>query len=573
MGKVLPLILILLTLVSVGYVHIFSDALQVRATFNTPTDLVIGVLLIALVLIGTYLSFGSALVVVAGLAIAYVFGGHYLPGYFHSMKIELVRAIANLSIGLTGIYELLGLSANFVFLFVVLAAVLQIGGGIDFFMQVGKLAAGRFRAGPAMSAVVTSGLVGMITGSVGANIATVGSFTIPLMKKVGYKAEQAGGIEAAASTGGQVMPPVMGDAAFAMASITGISYLHIAVSAVIPALLYFLSLGLYAQFRAQQLNLIPLRERVDIRELLLRAPLLLVPLGVIVYLLIPGHSLAYCAFWGVVSALFLSFLRKQTRPSLGRLAEGFTKGAIAGSQIAFACACIGIVVRALIMTGMGVRLPAVVAAWSGGSLILAVVIVMVVSILLGMAMATLAVYLTVAIVCAPILMNMGLDVMQAHFFVFFFAIFSAVTPPVAPASIIATKVAGAKYLPTALEACKASIAGFVLPFLIIWNPVLLLQPDSTPVPLIIAKLVACLVLILVLQVAIGNHYIGPLRIWERISFTACAGVIVVYFISPHIALLIVGLGIFVLASFLQLYSARLRRRQGQAEVSYGTTQG
>ncbi|MBU2498828.1 MAG: TRAP transporter large permease subunit, partial [Proteobacteria bacterium] len=274
-GKQLAIALIVLTVVCIGYVHAFSEPLQVRATFNTPQDLAIGVILIILVLMATFQAFGPLLVIVTGIAIGYVFAGHLFPGFLHAMEIEPERIIAELSIGLSGIYDLLTLSANFIFLFVVLGAILQTAGGTEFFLQIGRLAGGRLKSGPAMSAVVTSALVGTIMGSIGANIATTGSFTIPLMKRVGYKPEQAGAIEAAASSGGQIMPPVMGVAAFAMAGITGIPYLEIAVAAIMPALLYFFVVGLYTQFRAMALGIESHRAAaVDVRELLLRAPLL-----------------------------------------------------------------------------------------------------------------------------------------------------------------------------------------------------------------------------------------------------------------------------------------------------------
>ena len=569
-GRWLALGLMALSLISVGYVHIFADALQMRATFNTPLDLVIGVLLILLVLVAAYVSFGPLLVVVAGLAILYVFLGHHLPGFFRTMEINPTRAIANLSIGLSGVYELLTLSANFIFLFVLLGAILQVSGGTEFFIQVGRLAGGRLTSGPAMSAVVTSALAGTIMGSIGANIATTGSFTIPLMKRVGYKPEQAAAIEAAASSGGQIMPPVMGVAAFAMAGITGIPYLKIVVAAIIPAILYFLVVGLYTQFRAMALtNLSRVVEPVDVREMLLRVPLFVVPLGVIVYLLTAGHSLMYCAFWGIIFAIAISLIRKQTRASLSDWIKGFTSGAVAGAQIAAAVALVGMIVRVLIMTGMAVRLPGAVEAWSGGILIIALVIVMIISIILGMGMATLAVYLTVAMVAAPVLLKMGLGLLQAHFFVFFFAIFSAVTPPIAPGAIIASKLAGARYLPTALEAVKASLAGFVLPFLIIWYPELLLQFGSSSVFLAVIRLLSCLVLLVTLEVAIVNHYLMPLKHWERISFVICAAFFIGFFVTKGAALLVAGVILFISLTVLQVVRKRRLQKSAQGAVGRG----
>jgi TRAP transporter 4TM/12TM fusion protein len=558
-GKLLGFGLIGLTAVSIGYVIVFANELQLRAMWNTPLDLVIGVALIVLVFVGTYRAFGPLLVIISGIAVVYIFLGHHLPGFLHIMDMEPMRIIANLSIGLVGgIYQVLPMSANFIFLFILLGAVLQVSGATEFFTQVGRLAGRRLKAGPAMSAVVTSALVGTIMGSVGANIATTGSFTIPLMKKIGYKPEQAGAIEAAASSGGQIMPPVMGVAAFAMSGITGIPYVTIMLAAIIPALLYFMVLGLYVHFRAMGLDISRESESLDFKEMALRAPLFFVPLGAIVYFLMGGHSLMFCAFWAIISNMVLSLLRKQTRASLRDWVKGLTKGAIAGAQIAMAMACVGMLLRVLIVTGMAVRLPGAVEMWSGGSLVAALLIVMVISIILGMGMTSLAVYLILATVAAPVLLRMGLDILQAHFFVFFFACFSFVTPPIAPGAIIASKIAGARYIKTAIEAVKASLGGFVLPFLFILNPVLLLQPAG-PIPIAIMRLTASLFLLVALEIVVVNQYINPLKLWERATFLLCAAVIIGYFATQSIIVFVAGLGIFIALTFNQIAEKKRMR--------------
>jgi len=354
------------------------------------------------------------------------------------------------------------------------------------------------------------------------------------MKKAGYKPEQAGAIEAAASSGGQIMPPVMGAAAFAMSGITGIPYLHIVVAAVIPAILYFVVLGLYAQFQATKLNLPNMVEPIDFREMLLRAPLFLIPIGLIVYFLIIGNTLMYSAFWGIISSILLSLARKQTRSSLKIWAEGFTKGALAGAQIGMSCACIGMVVE----------------TWSGGNMGIALLIIMVISIILGMGVTTLAVYVLVAMVTAPVLMKMGMPLLSAHFFVFFYALFSMVTPPIGMGAVIASKLAGADYLKTASEAVKAAIAGFVLPFLIIWNPVLLLKPVGSPL-LIAIRIVACLIVLIALEATLVNCYLAIMRLWERVVLGISVAAIMGYFITEILPLLIAGGALFILVTITQ----------------------
>jgi len=550
-AKLLALAGIVLSLACTSYVAVFYDALELRAMFNTPIDLVVGVILIILVLEGTRRAFGLILPIIAFIAISYCFLGYLLPGPFRAMQVSPIKIIPALSIGFRGIYGIiLAISANYIFLFVFFGAILQVSGATGFFMQVGRMAGRRLKAGPAMSSVVTSALVGTATGSVGANIATTGSFTIPLMKKAGYKPEQAGAIEAAASSGGQIMPPVMGAAAFAMSGITGIPYLHIVVAAVIPAILYFVVLGLYAQFQATKLNLPNMVEPIDFREMLLRAPLFLIPIGLIVYFLIIGNTLMYSAFWGIISSILLSLARKQTRSSLKIWAEGFTKGALAGAQIGMSCACIGMVVETLMLTGMGVRLPGLVETWSGGNMGIALLIIMVISIILGMGVTTLAVYVLVAMVTAPVLMKMGMPLLSAHFFVFFYALFSMVTPPIGMGAVIASKLAGADYLKTASEAVKAAIAGFVLPFLIIWNPVLLLKPVGSPL-LIAIRIVACLIVLIALEATLVNCYLAIMRLWERVVLGISVAAIMGYFITEILPLLIAGGALFILVTITQ----------------------
>jgi len=545
-------ILIALSLACVAYVGMNVEALQMRVWFNTTLDLVVGVLIVILVLEATRQSFGWILPVLTIVFIIYAFVGHYIPGPLRAAEVPLRGLIPSLAIGLSGVYgQIMAISANFIFLFVLFGAILQTSGATVFFEHVGRLVGRKMAAGPAISSVVTSALVGTITGSVGANIATTGSFTIPLMKKAGYKPEEAGAIEAAASTGGQIMPPIMGAAAFAMAGVTGIPYLTIAVVAIIPAIIYFLVLALYAISRAGKRGITTNVGEVDYKEMLLRAPLFFIPLVAIVVSLMNGKTLMYAAFSGIVSAILLSLIRKQTRGSLAEWIRGFTTGALSGAQIAASVGCIGIILQVITLTGVGIKLPALVEAWSGGNVSLALLIVAVVSIILGCGVSTLAVYLIVAIVAAPVMLNLGIPMLVAHFFIFYFACFSMVTPPIGMASIIASKLAGAKYLPTAIEAVKASIAGFILPFLFIWNPTLLLQPASSPF-LAALGLIVCIVIVISLQAVITNSYISKMKLWQSfllgISFLTLVG----YFITQIYGLVFLGLALFIFVTVMQL---------------------
>ncbi|MBW1804573.1 MAG: TRAP transporter fused permease subunit, partial [Deltaproteobacteria bacterium] len=370
--KLFGLAAIILVLGSVLYVGYLYEDLEMRAMFNTKLDLAVGVILILVVLEGSRRGVGNVLPVFAIFLIAYFLLGRYFPGAFQTAAIPPKKIIPALSIALTGIYGVaLSVSASYIFLFVVFGTLLQTSGATGFFMELGRLAGRRIRSGPAISSVITSALMGTTTGSIGANIVTTGSFTIPLMKKAGYRPEQAGAIESAASNGGQIMPPVMGAAAFAMAAVTGFSYLKIIIAAIIPAILYFMTVGLYALLQAAKLGLRTITEEVDVKEMLLRAPLFILPVGLIVYLLVLGRPLMYCAFWAIISAMVLSLLRKQTRPSIGQWIKGFTDGAITGAGIGAATACLGLILESMTGTGLGIKLPELVETWSGGNMLIA----------------------------------------------------------------------------------------------------------------------------------------------------------------------------------------------------------
>lgn len=560
-SKLFTYFAILLSLVSIFYVGVFYDALELRAMFNTDIDLVIGIILIFLVLDGTRRAFGFILPTIAIIAIAYCLFGYLIPGPLKAMQVSPTKVIPALSIGFRGIYgSILAISANYIFLFVFFGTMLQVSGATEFFMIIGKIAGRKFRAGPAMSAVVSSAFVGSTTGSIGANIATTGSFTIPLMKKVGYSNEQAGAIEAAASSGGQIMPPVMGAAAFAMAGITGEPYLHIVVISIIPAIIYFCVLGLYTQFQASKANLPHITDEVDIREMVLRAPLFILPISVIIYFLIVGRTLMFSAFWGIISVIIISSIRKQTRASLKTWVNGFAKGSGAAAQIAMSCACIGIVVETLMLSGMGVKLPGLVERLSGGAFNVALFIIMIISLILGMGVTTLAVYILVAMVTAPVLVKMGVPLLSAHFFVFYFACFSMVTPPIGMGSVIASKIAGGNYLGTAIEAVKASIAGFIVPFLIIWNPVLLLNPEGS-IFLGIIRLISSIMLVIAIEALLVNFYITRLKVWEKALLVISAFSSIIYFITQIDLFIILGIILFTVETILQYYSLKNSRIQ------------
>ena len=528
---------------------------------ETP-DIIVGIVLVIVVTEATRRTFGLILPVLALIFIAYTLVGSYIPGVFHVPYYSPVTILTKMALdfgkGMFGM--ILTVSVNYIFLFIVFGAFVQSVGAVKFFEQVGRLAGKRLRGGAALSAVASSSLVGMVTGTASANIVLTGSFTIPLMKKSGYSPDQAGAIEAAASTVGQVTPPVMGAAAFLMAYFTEVPYVKIMGYALLPALLTYVSMGIYCQLQAMKRGITPPTEQVDYKVMLQFSPLFLVPLAILIVLLVMGYSPMSAIIWAIIGLIMLSFLRKDTRMSWKGWAEAFTSGAVLGSGIAVMCAIIGIVVAIIITTGLAVKLPAAIETISGGNILIALVLTMFAAMLLGLGMPTTAAYTLVAFMVAPFLIRAGIPVVAAHFFVFYYAVFSIITPPVAPAAAPAAALAGGTYFKTGLEASKVAVAGFLLPFLIIWCPVLMLQPESLLTGAL--DLIAIIVMLTCFQIVLIGHYMVSCGWRDRLLAGVSILVLLVYSYGGNY-LFLLGLGTFIL---LNLFQFRERARLRSADV-------
>ncbi len=552
---------IMLALSLIGTIYVFLNFQELDSIFDYPNtlQLIIGVILIVVVLEATRRLYGLILPILALIFVAYAFWGNYLPGPFHTANLRPEMVISRLSIGISGIYGMtLGISANYIFLFIVFGSLLQISGATNFFHQIGRVLGKRFRGGPALSAVFCSMLMGMVTGGPTANVAVVGPFTIPLMKRVGYKPYQAAAIEAAASTGGSIMPPVMGAVAFVMAGFTGIPYARIALVAVIPALLYYFSIALYAQFQAMKLNVLMVDEEPDKREMLLSGPIFFIPLISLTAFLIMEKTLMFAIFWTVIITFIVGNVRTSTRPSLKQWMVAFVEGAIGGAQIAAVCALIGLIVTPITMTGIGIKLPAIVEMWSHGSLTLALIITMIVSLILGTGLPTTPTYVLVAIITAPVLQKMGCSLLQAHFFAFYFACIAFVTPPEAMAALVASKLAGSSFMRTGWESCLVALGGFLVPFLGIWAPVIMLAPQSLASGIL--DMIFVIVLLIAAQAVICDYYLTALTIPERVILAAVPLAIIAFFVLRIPFYAIAGGAGFLVITLEQGWKMRVARR-------------
>ena len=552
----LLLVLVLASVVTTGYIRVFYEALEWRMGIPNTTDVVIGVVLLIITFEATRQAFGYMLPLIGLFFIAYAVFGQYFPAPFWHFPITLKNMIANYNIGLTGMFGMaLGVSANYIFLFVIFGRFLMASGATDFIMGLGKMAGRRFASGPAMTAVISSALVGTVTGQGSSNVAITGVFTIPMMKKAGYTPAQAAGIETVASAGSSIMPPIMGIVAFVMAEFMGVPYVQVIAMAIMPALLYYFCIGLFVQLNASKMRIKPVTEEVNLKLIVRRAYLFIIPLALIVTLLMVGYSLILVSFVAVTSVFVLSMLRKETRSSPMKWVNACVEGAITGSKIAVSTAVIGAVIATVGMTGIGLILPSMIEELSGGVLIYALLIIAVITIILGAGLPPFASYVVVAMLCVPALVRLDVPFIQAHFFVYFFAVFALMTPPIALTAVVAAPIAGASYMKTSFEAVRGGIIAWFLPFLVIWAPGVILQP--APPLQTVAQVIAAFITVLMLQVTLVGHYLTDANLSDRAMAVLSVAALIAFIVTVNYLLLAAGLILGIFLTFKQQRKKRL----------------
>ncbi|MBD3894479.1 TRAP transporter fused permease subunit [Halomonas sp. ML-15] len=543
-----------------GYVFLEYEGLITDRVFGPePLDVVIGCLLIAVCLVAAWQQWGLTIPLIGVIGLLYGYFGNSLPTqllYHGGMGLERLVSYASIPNFQGVLGSLTELSAGTIFIFMVFAGLLKATGGIDFIMGFATKLAGNSRGGQAKIAVLASAFMGMISGSTVANIASTGTMTIPTMKRTGFKAPFAGAVEAVASTGGQMTPPVMGLTAFLMVGVTGLAYDQVILAAAIPAGLYYFYLILAVHLQAARDGLVPHRQdetpTLPARQLLARYGHLLIAIGVLVYLLVSRMPPSYAAAYGCLAIIVLelasSLLRQYRNPfkaladAFTRLIDGLREGGFSGATIAVIVAVIGIFVEVLTATGFAQKLSYLMLGIADGSLGVLLLIAAVACLIFGLGLPTSAAYILVALLTAPALIDMGLSLMAAHMFVLYFAIFSALTPPVAVASLIAARIAEAPYFTTAIQAVKIGLPGFFLPFLFVARPELLLLEGSPLDQLMVVAI--SLVALAALNVAmVGQGFIRttwPVRLILLVAATltlvpgllgtlvGCAAILVVF---------------------------------------------
>lgn len=466
-----------------AYVVLQYKELVGRAGLMTTEDYIVGAVGVVLVIEATRRIVGIPMVTVVAVFLAYAFLGPYMPDAISHRGVTPEQLVGHLFFTTEGIFGIpLGVSSTFIFLFILFGAYLESTGLGRFFIDIANAIAGWAAGGPAKVAVLSSGLMGTVSGSSVANVVGTGSFTIPMMHKLGYDKEFAGAVEAAASTGGQLMPPVMGAAAFLMAEFVGVPYIDIVKAALIPAILYFMGVWLGVHFEAKRKNLkgVPREELPKPLDILKERGHLAIPLIVIVYLLVTGYTPMRAALYAIGLSIVAACTRKSTRLSLADIFNGLIAGAKGILSVLVACAAAGIIIGVVTKTGVGLKMASALLDLAGGMMLPSMFFTMITALILGMGVPTTANYVITSTIAAPALMQMGVPVLAAHMFVFYFGIIADVTPPVALAAYAGSAIAGGNALRTGVNASKLAIAAFIIPYVFVLSPEILMINATVP---------------------------------------------------------------------------------------------
>ena len=479
-------------------------------------DIIVGSILIFLVLDGTRRAVGWAMVFVAGFFMLHALYAHKFFGFFYGPPTRLAKYIDTLFMTSDGIYGIpLYVASTYIVLFIIFGAILIRSGVGRFFVDLAISLTGHRTGGPAKAAVVASGMTGTVYGSAVANVVTTGSFTIPLMKNYGYRPRFAAAVEACASSGGQITPPIMGAAAFIMAEFLEAPYSYVVLAAIIPAFLYFVTIYFMVHVEAEKHGI----EKIDksmlpnVIDVLKSGWHMLLSLVVLIALLIYGYTAMKAGFWAIISVIFLSFFKSNTRMSVVDLLGAFESGIKSTVPVTIACACAGIIIGSVFVSGLGLKFTQSVIDLSGGMLFPLLCLTAISAIILGMGMTTTAVYITVAALIVPSLVQAGVTPIAAHMFAFYFGVVSTITPPVALASFAGAAIAKSPPMSTAVESSKVGIAKYIVPFAFIYNPSLLMEG---PTWISIYSLFSVLIAYWSMTLGLEGWFNGPLKVFTRI---------------------------------------------------------
>lgn len=512
------LLLVILSIGACGYQFWAKDYIDNRMIYVDDLvtgDWVFGTLMVVLLLESTRRLMGPVLPITALIFIGYAL-------FIHGTGVEpLLEQLYLTTDGILGIP--VSVSATYVVLFILFGAFVERTGTGKLFMDFAMSLTGHTAGGPAKVSCITSAMFGTVSGSAVANVMTTGTFSIPLMKRIGYRPAFAGAVEAVASTGGQIMPPIMGAAAFVMAEFLGIAYIEVAKYALIPAVLYFVALFVAVHFEARRVGMVglPKADLPSLSETLKNHGHLFIPLFVIVGTLLMGYSAPFSALCGIASVFPTIMLRKSSRQHLNaaNMLEALVEGAKNAVGVALACGCAGIVIGVIALTGLGIEFTSFVLDISQNSLVLALILTMFAGIILGMGMPTTPAYIMQVALLVPAVVKLGVPVEAAHMFVFYFAILSAITPPVALAVYAANGLSGAGLWDSGVAAVKLGLTGYIIPFMFVFGPSLLLIGE---VSTIVLTTVSAIIGVVLLAAGLHGYLITHAAMWQRFLMVAAA---------------------------------------------------
>jgi TRAP transporter 4TM/12TM fusion protein len=551
-----------LSLACVGYMFVnYSYVVNRFPTAHplSPMDMVVGITAILLVLEATRRTIGAALPIVAIAFLLYGFTGPWMFGWLYHRGLSLELTIDQTYFTTEGIFGVpMTVASTYVILFIIFGSFLERSGAGQFFMNFANAIAGGSRGGPGKVAVVSSSLFGTISGSAVANVMVDGWLTIPMMKRTGFKPEAAAAIESVASTGGQIMPPIMGAAAFVMAEFQGVSYTQVMIAAAIPAFFYYGALFAAIHFNAVRSGLkgLPREELPILGYIIVRQGHLFLPVIVLLALLLNGFTPTYGAIIATVALIAISWLRPSTGLRWRACLEGLRDGAVHTVPVAMACASAGIVIGIVLQTGLALRFTAFLIDFTYGSLLPALLITMVAGVILGMGMPTTPAYIMQAALLVPAIVKLGVEPMAAHMFAFYFSCLSAVTPPVALAVYAAASIGGANLWRSGVQAVKFASAGFIVPFFFVYNPALLF---AGPWPEIVRAVATGSIGVVALAASLEGYFLRPASWLERLLFLVAAFLL----IDPNAATDLVGIGVLAVALLIQkVWTPRLTAAGG-----------
>jgi TRAP transporter 4TM/12TM fusion protein len=529
---------------------LFEDALHARNEVPIMTDLVFAGIAVILMLEITRRTAGYIIPVLAFSFLTYaLWFGKYMPGMWNFAGINLPRMLYRMYFAPDGLFGTIAtISSTYVFLFVLFAAFLLKSGAGDFIINLSTAVMGKMVGGPAKMAVFASGLMGSISGSAVANTVGTGSITIPLMKRVGFSPKFAGGVEAAASTGGQLMPPIMGAGAFIMSQWTQIPYLEIVSLAIIPAFMYFLSVVFFVHLRARKLGLQPLADEdiPSIKKVVKEGWQFFLPILVLMGILMANFTPTFAASIGIISIVFSSWINPKTRMGGKEIADALALGARNMVTTGVILLCSGIVVGVVIMVGAGIKFSIMISSISGGSLLITVLLVAVASLVLGMGLPVTASYIVLAVLAAPSMEMLGAPLIAAHLLIFWYSQDANVTPPVCLAAYSAAGISGSPALATGFESWKLAKGLYIIPLLFVYTPILF---QGAPVWQVFETAILATCGLFCLAVCFEGFHLRLLNILERLFFLV-AGVLLLW---PDMRLHIVGFCIFLVLFLFQKF--------------------